>query len=69
MLDELDTVALLIDRPDLNLSKGQVGTVVSRLGEDEAFEVEFVDGEGYTYGLATFRAEELLKLHHRAEAA
>ena len=69
MIDELDGVALLVDRPDLKLSKGAVGTVVMRHGEGEAFEVEFVDPDGYTYGLETLRAEELLKLHHRAEAA
>ena len=69
MLDELDVVALLVERPDLNLHKGSVGTVVMRHGDGEAVEVEFVDVEGYTYGLAAFRPDELLKLHHRAEAA
>ena len=69
MIDELDVVALLVDRPDLKLAKGSVGAVVSRHGEGEAFEVEFVDPDGYTYGLGTFRADDLLKLHHRAEAA
>lgn len=69
MLAELDVVALLVDRPDLNLSKGQVGAIVACLGNNEAFEVEFVDQEGYTYGMATFPADQLLKLHHRAEAA
>lgn len=69
MIYALDTVALLIDRPDLNLRKGEMGTIVDVLGEREAFQVEFVDDEGYTYGLATFAARDLLKLHHRAKAA
>lgn len=69
MIDELDVVALLIDRPDLKLAKGSVGTVVAVYGEAEAFEVEFVDPDGATYDLETFRPDELLKLHHRAEAA
>jgi len=69
MLEELDVVALLTNRPDLGLGKGQVGAIVCRLGDGEAYEVEFVDDQGYTYGMGTFRAEELLKLHHRAEAA
>lgn len=69
MFDELDVVALLIDRPDLGLSKGQTGTIVSVYGEHEAFEVEFVDDGGVTYGLATFSPEELLKLHFKAKAA
>ncbi|SFI91376.1 DUF4926 domain-containing protein [Caulobacter sp. UNC279MFTsu5.1] len=63
MLDELDVVALLVDRPDLGLSKGQTGTIVCVYGKREAFEVEFVDDDGFTYGLETFRPEELLKLH------
>ena len=46
MLDELDVVALLIDRPDLGLSKGQTGTIVCVYGKHEAFEVEFVDDDG-----------------------
>jgi hypothetical protein len=69
MINELDTVALLVDRPDLNLRKGEMGTVVDVLGDREAFQVEFVDDEGFTYGLATFAAADLLKLHHRAKAA
>jgi hypothetical protein len=69
MIDELDVVALLVDRPDLKLAKGSVGTVVLVHGKHEAFEVEFVDPDGHTYGEGAFRGEELLKLHHRAEAA
>jgi len=69
MLDELDVVALLVDRPDLGLGKGQTGTVVCVYGEHEAFEVEFVDNDGLTYGLETFRPDELLKLHFGAKAA
>lgn len=69
MLDERDIVALLIDRPDLGLDKGQTGTIVSVYGKHEAFEVEFVDDDGFTYGLATFRPHELLKLHFKAKAA
>lgn len=69
MINELDTVALLVDRPDLNLRKGEMGAVVAVLGEREAFEVEFVDDEGFTYGQAAFPAADLLKLHHRAKAA
>ncbi|HRD47388.1 MAG TPA: DUF4926 domain-containing protein [Caulobacter sp.] len=69
MIEELDVVALLVERPDLKLSKGSVGTVVAVFGDHEAFEVEFVDPEGQTYGLETFPLSELLKLHHRVEAA
>ena len=68
MLQELDTVATLIDRPDLGLIAGEVGAITTRLAEG-VFEVEFVDANGHTYATASFRAEELLKLHHRAHAA
>jgi len=69
MIEELDVVALLIDRADLGLRKGQVGTVVCRYGEGQAFEVEFVDDDGETYALETFAPEQLLKLYHDVKAA
>jgi len=58
----LDTVALLADVPELGLSAGEVGAVVEILS-DEAFEVEFCDESGYTYGLHTLRANQLVRLH------
>jgi Domain of unknown function (DUF4926) len=69
MIEELDTVALLIDRPEAGLEKGLIGAVVAVLGQHEAYQVEFVDDEGYTFGLETFAPHELLKLHRRAKAA
>lgn len=69
MIEELDPVALLVDHPELKLAKGQVGVAIVKHGNGEAFDVEFVDSEGYVYGEAALRADELLKLHHRAEAA
>jgi hypothetical protein len=39
----LDVVALTIDRPQDNLWRGQVGTVVEILANGAAFEVEFSD--------------------------
>lgn len=61
MLNEIDTVALLVDRPDAELSRGEIGTVVCVHGPD-AFEVEFVALDGWTYAMQLFRREELLKL-------
>ena len=58
----LDTVALLTDVPALGLSAGEVGAVVEVLSED-AFEVELCDESGYTYGLHTLRAHQLVRLH------
>jgi len=45
----LDVVALTIDRPEDNLWRGQVGTVVEILANGRAFEVEFSDRNGRTY--------------------
>ena len=58
----LDTVALLADVPMLGVSAGEVGAVVEVLSDD-AFEVEFCDESGYTYGLHTLRAHQLVRLH------
>jgi hypothetical protein len=68
MLRLLDVVALLVDHPELNLSAGQVGTIVECHTKD-AFEVEFADDRGVTYALVTLTAPELLKLRYDAEAA
>ena len=43
----LDTVALVEDMPTLNLSRGQVGTIVEEY-EPVVFEVEFSDFKGQT---------------------
>lgn len=69
MIQELDEVALLVDRPEVGLTKGLIGAVVGVYGDHEAFEVEFVDDDGGTFGLETFKPDELLKLHRGAKAA
>jgi hypothetical protein len=60
----LDVVALVSDRSEEGLSRGQVGTIVEILA-DRVFAVEFSDLEGETYALLTLKAEDLLQLHHR----
>jgi hypothetical protein len=64
----LDTVALTEDVPALGLTAGEVGAVVEVLGAGEAFEVEFCDNDGQTYGLHTLRAAQLIPLHTRGRA-
>ncbi|MGB7417413.1 MAG: DUF4926 domain-containing protein [Thermosynechococcaceae cyanobacterium] len=59
----LDVVALLGDLPDLNLCRGQVGTVVE-VYEPDVFEVEFSNTMGHTYALETLQAHQLMLLHH-----
>jgi hypothetical protein len=63
----LDTVAVVADVPELGLAAGEVGAVVDDLGGN-AFEVEFVDPDGTTYGLHTLRANQLVALHTRGES-
>lgn len=59
-----DVVALTVDLPEENLSKGQVGTIVEVYKDGEAFEVEFVNVKGKTYGLLTLYPEQLMLLHY-----
>lgn len=57
-----DSVALLEDLPDDNLWRGQVGAIVEIYNNGEAFEVEFVDTAGNTYGLLTLEPDQFIVL-------
>lgn len=61
--DILDVVALTRNLPERGLYKGQVGTIVERLGPD-VFEVEFSDNRGRAYASLALKADWLLVLHH-----
>jgi Domain of unknown function (DUF4926) len=58
----LDVVALTVDLPQYNLSRGQVGTVVETLANGAAFEVEFSDRNGRTYESLGLRPEQIMVL-------
>ena len=58
----LDVVALTVDLPEYNLSKGQVGTIVEILASGQAFEVEFSDREGRTYESVGLRPDRFMVL-------
>lgn len=62
----LNVVALLQDLPELDLIRGQVGTIVEEY-EPGVFEVEFCDGNGRAYAIETLSAEVLLVLHHQSK--
>jgi hypothetical protein len=62
-LEMLSVVALLRDKPERKLIRGQVGTIVEQWAP-EVYEVEFSDGEGRTYAMETLRSDELMRLHH-----
>lgn len=59
----LDVVALLKDRPDEKLLRGQIGTVVECYGKSD-FEVEFSDNNGRTISLLTLSTDEIMLLHN-----
>jgi hypothetical protein len=59
----LDVVALLKDLPELNLYRGQVGTIVE-VYEPGVFEVEFSDLNGRAYAIETLTANQLMVLHN-----
>ncbi|NJL19992.1 MAG: DUF4926 domain-containing protein [Leptolyngbyaceae cyanobacterium SM1_3_5] len=58
----LDVVALIVDLPQYNLWRGQVGTVVEILANGTAFEVEFSDRNGRTYESLGLRSDQIIVL-------
>lgn len=58
----LNVVTLIIDLPEYNLWRGQVGTVVEFLGDGAAFEVEFSDRDGRSYESVGLRPEQIIVL-------
>lgn len=61
-IELLDVVALVVDRPQDGLVRGQVGTIVETLSPG-VFEVEFSDDQGKTYAMVPLPAEQLIVLH------
>ena len=59
----LDVVALLENIPQLDLYRGQVGTIVE-VYEPGIFEVEFSDNNGRAYALETLKEKQLILLYH-----
>jgi len=60
----LDVVALVEDRQEEGLLRGQVGTIVEILAAG-VYEVEFSDNLGSTYASIGLRVDQLLQLHHQ----
>lgn len=70
MADEISpftAVALTVDVPELNLQRGQVGTVVDVLGAGKALEVEFCDREGRTYASLGLRPDQIMVLRYEPQ--
>ena len=60
----LDVVALTTNLPKYTLWRGEIGAVVE-CHPDNAFEVEFVAQDGYTYALVTLRGDQLMPLRQK----
>jgi uncharacterized protein DUF4926 len=59
VIREFDSVVLTREKPDHGLKSGDVGTVVHRYKDGQAYEVEFVTGEGRTVAVLTLLAGEV----------
>jgi hypothetical protein len=64
----LDVVALLMERPENGLARGQGGTVVETLDASTVL-VEFSDDEGRAYAIAPCPRSDLLVLHYEPQNA
>lgn len=62
----LDVVALTTDLLEYNLRRGEIGAVVE-CHPGNAFEVEFVAQDGYTYALVTLRDDQLIPLREKRD--
>lgn len=62
MIQELDSIALTRDIPEHGLERGDVGRVVLRHGSGEAYEVEFLAGDGTTLAVLTLEADDVRPL-------
>lgn len=62
MIKELDTVVLTRDVEEHPLTAGDLGTVVFRYPEGEAFEVEFITAEGDTIAVLTLDRSDIRPL-------
>jgi hypothetical protein len=59
MFQELETVVLAHDVAEFGLREGDLGAVVHRASAGQAYEVEFVTGEGRTIAVLTLAADEI----------
>jgi hypothetical protein len=60
----LDVVALTKDVPEHALWRGEVGAVVACYPND-AYEIEFVAQDGYTYALVVLRGSQIVSLKQK----
>lgn len=59
MINELDSVVLTADVPELGLASGDIGTVVMVHDQGAAYEVEFIALDGETIGVTTLTSNQI----------
>jgi hypothetical protein len=65
MINELDTVVLAHDLDEYGLQEGDIGAVVHIYQNQQAFEVEFVTGEGETVALLTLTDDDIRPMREK----
>ena len=65
MIQELDTVVIAHNIDQYGLQKNDIGAVVHRYKNGEAFEVEFVTGEGAIITVLTLTKAEVRPIRHQ----
>ena len=65
MIKELDTIVLSRDIPEHRLKHGDIGAVVHVYRESEAFEVEFITGQGDTVAVVTLETRDIRLMQDR----
>ncbi len=65
MIKEFDQVILDIDKPELNLKKGDIGTVVMVHDGGKGYEVEFITLDGQTLSVETLKSDQIREIRKR----
>ncbi len=63
MLKEHDVVTVTVDVPAEGLSAGDVGAIVHCYADQDAYEVDLLDAQGRSKGVATLSGSQLLRLN------
>lgn len=63
MWKEHDVVTVTVDVPAEGLSAGDVGAIVHCYPDQNAYEVDFLDDQGRSKGVATLPGSQLLRLN------
>lgn len=65
MIKELDSVVLSCDLPNHRFKRGNIGAVVHCCKIGEAFEVEFIAGQGETAAVVTLNIEHVRLMQNK----